>query len=60
MLSRNDRDVMATYPELGELAERLAGREVVPDGEIVALDPAGPPSFPSCSGACTWSRQRRA
>jgi bifunctional non-homologous end joining protein LigD len=45
MLSRNDRDVTATYPELGELAERLAGREVVPDGEIVAPDPAGRPSF---------------
>jgi bifunctional non-homologous end joining protein LigD len=44
-LSRNDRDVSATYPELGELAERLADREVVLDGEIVALDPAGRPSF---------------
>jgi bifunctional non-homologous end joining protein LigD len=44
-LSRNDRDVSATYPELGELAERVAGRDVVLDGEIVALDPDGRPSF---------------
>jgi bifunctional non-homologous end joining protein LigD len=44
-LSRNDRDVTATYPELGELAELLKGRSAVVDGEIVALDPAGRPAF---------------
>jgi bifunctional non-homologous end joining protein LigD len=46
VLSRNDRDVTASYPELDELAERLRGREAVLDGEIVALDAAGRPSFP--------------
>ena len=45
VLSRNDRDVAASYPELAALLERFAGRPVVLDGEIVALDPAGRPSF---------------
>jgi bifunctional non-homologous end joining protein LigD len=40
VLSRNHRDVTATYPELTELGMRLAGRDAVVDGEIVALDPA--------------------
>jgi bifunctional non-homologous end joining protein LigD len=35
-LSRNDRDITGTYPELAELAE-LTGRAVVLDGELVAL-----------------------
>jgi bifunctional non-homologous end joining protein LigD len=45
VLSRNDRDVTASYPELGETATLLAGRAAVLDGEIVALDPDGRPSF---------------
>jgi bifunctional non-homologous end joining protein LigD len=43
--SRNDHDVTATYPELHALAEVLASRSAVLDGEIVALDDAGRPSF---------------
>ncbi|MCW3813940.1 non-homologous end-joining DNA ligase [Micromonospora sp. DR5-3] len=45
LLSRNDRDVTRAYPELGELARLLAGRRAVLDGEIVALDGHGRPSF---------------
>ncbi|SCL31673.1 bifunctional non-homologous end joining protein LigD [Micromonospora rhizosphaerae] len=45
LLSRNDRDVTRAYPELGELAELLAGRRAVLDGEIVALDANDRPSF---------------
>ena len=45
VLSRNDRDVSASYPELGELAGPAGRRGAVLDGEIVALDPAGRPSF---------------
>src|SRR3712207_4908598 len=45
VLSRNDRDVSPTYPELGEVARLLGRRRAVLDGEIVALDPAGRPSF---------------
>jgi bifunctional non-homologous end joining protein LigD len=43
--TRNDRDVTATYPELAELTALLARQEAILDGEIVALDPAGRPSF---------------
>ncbi|MGN9777633.1 non-homologous end-joining DNA ligase [Micromonospora sp. H33] len=45
LLSRNDRDVTGAYPELGELAQLLAGRRAVLDGEIVALDAQSRPSF---------------
>ncbi|WP_425752222.1 non-homologous end-joining DNA ligase [Micromonospora sp. DT47] len=45
LFSRNDRDVTRAYPELGELAQLLAERRAVLDGEIVALDAEGRPSF---------------
>jgi bifunctional non-homologous end joining protein LigD len=44
-LSRNDRDVTGSYPELRAMAEWLGSRRVVLDGEIVALDDNGRPSF---------------
>jgi len=47
VLSRNDRDVSGSYPELRDLAEGLGARPVVLDGEIVALDANGKPSFES-------------
>jgi bifunctional non-homologous end joining protein LigD len=45
LLTRNDRDVTATYPELRALGRALGARAVILDGEIVALDEAGRPSF---------------
>lgn len=45
VLSRNDRDVTATYPELRELAAAVGARQMVLDGEIVAFDDNGRPSF---------------
>jgi bifunctional non-homologous end joining protein LigD len=45
VLSRNDRDVAGSYPELAALAKRRRGGPVVLDGEIVALDESGAPSF---------------
>ncbi|MBF4606307.1 ATP-dependent DNA ligase [Curtobacterium sp. VKM Ac-1393] len=42
--SRNDNDLTAQYPELQELGER-AGVDGVFDGEIVAFDDRGRPSF---------------
>ncbi|WP_305884687.1 non-homologous end-joining DNA ligase [Micromonospora sp. RHAY321] len=45
LLSRNDRDITRAYPELDELANLLTGRKAVLDGEIVALDGKGRPSF---------------
>ncbi len=41
--SRRGRDVTATYPELATIR---ADRPVVLDGEVVAFDDAGLPSFP--------------
>lgn len=44
-LTRNDREVTGTYPEVRELAGALRGRPVVLDGELVAFDGRGRPSF---------------
>ncbi len=43
-VSRNDRDITASYPELHALVDSLVGRSAVLDGEIVALED-GRPSF---------------
>jgi bifunctional non-homologous end joining protein LigD len=45
VLTRNDREVSATYPELRGLADAVGGRAVVLDGEVVAFDETGRPSF---------------
>ncbi|HSJ18253.1 MAG TPA: non-homologous end-joining DNA ligase [Solirubrobacterales bacterium] len=43
--SRNLRDVTSQYPELRAIGRQLGSREVVLDGEIVAFDDDGRPSF---------------
>ncbi|HVR05765.1 MAG TPA: DNA ligase D [Solirubrobacteraceae bacterium] len=43
--SRNLNDISARYPELRPLGEQLGEHRVVLDGEIVALDEHGRPSF---------------
>ena len=45
VLTRNDREVAATYPELAGLAHQLRDRRMIVDGEVVAFDEAGRPSF---------------
>ena len=45
LMSRNDRDVAVSYPELRELLEVRPARRLILDGEIVALNPDGTPSF---------------
>jgi bifunctional non-homologous end joining protein LigD len=45
VVSRNDLDVSAGYPELRRLADLLPGRRAILDGEIVALNASGVPSF---------------
>jgi bifunctional non-homologous end joining protein LigD len=45
VLSRNDRDVTGTYPELRALGPALGSRQCVLDGEIVAFDAEGRASF---------------
>lgn len=43
--SRNGRDVTSEYPQLRWIADDLAEHHVVLDGEVVALDEHGVPSF---------------
>lgn len=43
--SRNGNDVTAAYPELSGLTTALAGRQVLLDGEVVALDARGRADF---------------
>ncbi len=43
--SRRGRDVTAEYPQLQALAADLADHHVILDGEVVALDESGVPSF---------------
>jgi bifunctional non-homologous end joining protein LigD len=45
LVSRQDNDITAGYPELASLWERVLARNAVLDGEIVALGPGGVPSF---------------
>lgn len=45
IVTRNGHDVTTSFPELAGIAEVLEGHRVVLDGEIVALDGAGRPSF---------------
>ncbi|HEY4025177.1 MAG TPA: non-homologous end-joining DNA ligase [Candidatus Dormibacteraeota bacterium] len=43
--TRNRKDITGRYPELWSLREPLHGRRAVLDGEIVAFDERGRPSF---------------
>ncbi len=51
LVSRNDKDMAASYPELAVLAGRVDA-PVILDGEIVALR-AGRPDFGPCNPGCT-------
>lgn len=43
--SRNQKDITLQYPELQQLEKPLYGQKVILDGEIIALDNNGQPSF---------------
>ncbi|NRQ36224.1 hypothetical protein HII36_30960 [Nonomuraea sp. NN258] len=45
LMSRNGKDITPAYPELQLMAGATGGRPVVLDGEVVAFDEAGRPSF---------------
>ena len=45
LVSRNQNDLTAQFPELGALPKSVKAKRVVIDGEIVALDEQGRPSF---------------
>jgi bifunctional non-homologous end joining protein LigD len=50
LASRNGRDITPRYPELRELGRALGAAEAVLDGEIVAFDSSGRPSFQHLQG----------
>jgi bifunctional non-homologous end joining protein LigD len=45
LVSRNQNDLTKAYPELHELPQHINARTAILDGEIVALDEEGRPSF---------------
>jgi len=45
LMTRGRKDVASRYPELWPLRDQLGGRRAILDGEIVALDDRGRPSF---------------
>jgi bifunctional non-homologous end joining protein LigD len=50
LASRKANDITARYPELRDLARALGAREAVLDGEVVAFDADGRPSFQRLQG----------
>ena len=50
LTGRRLRDFTGTYPEVARAVDALAARRVVLDGEVVALDAAGQPSFQRLAG----------
>lgn len=57
--SRNLNDVTPRYPELVPLAGALGGRAAVLDGEVVAFDEQGKPSFQRLQGRMHLTGERR-
>jgi bifunctional non-homologous end joining protein LigD len=45
LVSRTQNDLTAQFPELGRLAQFVKAKQAILDGEIVALDDEGRPSF---------------
>ena len=58
--SRNLHDVTASYPELARLGRALGSHRAILDGEIVALDPEGRPSFGALASRMGVSAPARA
>ncbi len=56
LLSRNGLDLLAKFPELGELANAWKTLPIVVDGEIVSLDSRGRSSFQRLQESMTSSR----
>jgi bifunctional non-homologous end joining protein LigD len=44
-LSRNDKELADSFPELRQVGDHLGGRRAILDGELVAFDDRGRPSF---------------
>ncbi len=59
IVSRNLNDVTAQYPELSRLGRQLGAHEALLDGEIVAFDPEGRPSFERLQGRMHLTSERQ-
>jgi len=57
--SRNGNDITSRYPELRDLGRALGAREAVLDGEIVAFDAEGRPSFQRLQGRMHLTSERQ-
>jgi bifunctional non-homologous end joining protein LigD len=55
--SRNLREITSHYPELRAIAAELGAREAVLDGEVVAFDEEGRPSFERLQGRINLASQ---
>lgn len=58
MLGRSGEDITARYPEIAEALRGLAVEQIVLDGEIVAYDESGRPSFGRLQKRMLISRPR--
>jgi bifunctional non-homologous end joining protein LigD len=58
MQNRRVQDITARYPELAGIAEKLGGRSAVLDGEVVAIDDQGRPSFQRIQRRMTLTNPR--
>jgi bifunctional non-homologous end joining protein LigD len=56
--SRNGRDITPRYPELRPLGRALGAHEAVLDGEVVAFDADGRPSFQRLQGRMHLASER--
>jgi bifunctional non-homologous end joining protein LigD len=58
MQNRRVQDITARYPELAPIAEQLEGRRAVLDGEVVAMNEQGRPSFQRIQRRMTLANPR--
>ncbi len=59
LISRTGKEITVAYPELHALAGAVGGHDVVLDGEIVAFDEAGRPSFSALQPRMHQRREER-
>lgn len=54
--SRNDKDLTRAYPSIAAAAARLRARSAIVDGEVVAVDERGRPSFQALQNRSAFPR----
>jgi bifunctional non-homologous end joining protein LigD len=57
LVTRNGNDVTARYPELARLNRALSMHRAILDGEVIALDADGRPSFAALQGRMHLTRE---